>query len=110
MRNKLAVFAICLGCSVPIAASAQGLNSGFSMGGVGIGRHGTGFSGTMGDPLYQFNAAPGQFISGYPVTNHASVNDAGAEPVITILPPEYAAPAPWPQPPIQYQYAPPPRR
>jgi len=105
MRNKLAVVAIMLGAAVPLAASAQGLNSGFSMGGVGIGRHGTGFSGTMGDPLYQFNAAPGQFIPGYPVTNHASINDAGA------LAEQAGAPAYVPPPPsIQYYYGPPPGR
>jgi len=103
MRNKLAVVAIMLGAAVPLAASAQGLNSGFSMGGVGIGRHGTGFSGTMGDPLYQFNAAPGQFIPGYPVTNHASINDAGA------LAEQAGAPA-YSRPPIQYYYGPPPGR
>jgi hypothetical protein len=107
MRNKLAVFAIILGAAMPLAASAQGLNSGLggSMGGVGIGRHGTGFSGTMGDPLYQFNAAPGQFIPGYPVTNHASINDAG------VLAEQAGAPAYAPPPPsIQYYYGPPPAR
>ena len=100
MRNKLAILAICFAAGVSLAASAQGLNSGFSMGGVGIGRHGTGFSGTMGDPLYQENRAPGQFIPGYPVTNHASINDAGA------LAEQAGAPAylPAPPPPIQFQY------
>ena len=46
--------------------------------GVGITPNGTGFDGTMGDPLYQVNQAPGQFIPGYPVTNHPSISDAGA--------------------------------
>ena len=105
MRNKLAILAICFAVGVSLAASAQGLNSGFSMGGVGIGRHGTGFSGTMGDPLYQENRAPGQFIPGYPVTNHASINDAGA------LAEQAEAPAYVPAPPpIQYYYVPPPGR
>ena len=105
MRNKLAILAICFAGGVSLAASAQGLNSGFSMGGVGIGRHGTGFSGTMGDPLYQENRAPGQFIPGYPVTNHASINDAGA------LAEQAGAPAYVPaRPPIQYYYAPAPGR
>jgi hypothetical protein len=102
MRNKLAVFAILMVAAIPLAASAQGLNAGFTTGGVGISRHGTGFDGTQGDPLYQVNQAPGQFIPGRPVTNHPSVSDAGAAPVILILPPEYA-PLP---PPIQFQFPP----
>jgi hypothetical protein len=104
MRNKLAVFAILVAAALPLGASAQGLNAGLgsSMGGVGISRHGTGFDGTQGDPLYQVNQAPGQFIPGRPVTNHPSVSDAGAAPVILILPPEYA-PLP---PPIQFQFPP----
>ena len=106
MRNKLAILAISIAAAMPVGASAQGLNSGLggAMGGVGIGRHGTGFSGTMGDPLYQLNAAPGQFIPGYPVTNHASINDAGA------LAERAGSPAYAPPPPIQYYYGPPPAR
>ena len=61
------------------AAYAQNVNSDWSLGGgTGIGRHATGFSGTSGDPLYQENRAPGQFIPGYPITNHPSISDAGA--------------------------------
>ena len=55
-------------------AYAQNVNSGWNLGGGTI----TGFSGTSGDPLYQENRAPGQFIPGYPVTNHPSSSDAGA--------------------------------
>ena len=104
MQQKLAVLAILLAAAMPIGASAQGLNAGLSgsSGGVGIGPNGTGFFGTMGDPLYQANRAPGQFIPGYPVTNHASVSDAGAEPVTVLGVPGYPASPP----PIQYQYGP----
>jgi hypothetical protein len=108
MRNKLAVLAITLAAAMPLGASAQGLNAGLSgsSGGVGVGRHGTGFDGTMGDPLYQVGQAPGQFIPGYPVTGHASISDAGAlgGPAPGI--PGYAPPPP----PILYQYGPPPAR
>jgi hypothetical protein len=107
MHQKLAVLAILLmAAMMPIGVSAQGLNAGLSgsSGGVGIGPNGTGFFGTMGDPLYQAERAPGQFIPGYPVTNHASIGDAGAEPVTVIGVPGYPPPPP---PPIQYQYGPP---
>ena len=106
MTLKLAILAILLGAGLPIAASAQGLNAGLSgsSGGVGIGPNGAGFFGTMGDPLYQADRAPGQFIPGRPVSNHASVSDAGAEPVTVIGVPGY------PPPPIQYQYGPAGRR
>ena len=77
MRWKLAAAALALFAAQ--GASAQNLNSDWSLGGgTGIGRHATGFSGTSGDPLYQVNRAPGQFIPGYPVTNHPPVSDAGA--------------------------------
>jgi len=77
MRWTLAAAALTLVAAQ--AAYAQNVNSDWSLGGgTGIGRHATGFSGTSGDPLYQENRAPGQFIPGYPVTNHPSINDAGA--------------------------------
>lgn len=108
MRNKLAALAMLAAAAMPAAAVAQGLNSGLSgdMGGIGITPHGTGFDGTMGDPLYQANAAPGQFIPGYPVTNHPSISDAGALAGPGPGIPGYA-PAP---PPIQYYYGPRPVR
>jgi hypothetical protein len=109
MRHKLAVLAICTAAIMPLGASAQGLNAGLAgdTGGVGITPNGTGFDGTAGDPLYQANAAPGQFIPGYPVTNHPSVSDAGAAPVTVLGIPGYPPPPP---PPIQYQYGPLPAR
>ena len=54
MRNKLAALAMLIAVGAPAAALAQGLNGGLEgdSGGVGIGPHGTGFSGTLGDPDY----------------------------------------------------------
>lgn len=106
-RNRLIGLALLIAAGLPLAGLAQGLNSGLGgdMGGVGIIPNGTGFDGTMGDPLYQANAAPGQFIPGYPVTNHPSVSDAGAAPVTVLGVPGYPPP-----PPIQYQYGPLPAR
>src|SRR5437016_8773646 len=101
MRWKLAAAALALFAAQ--GASAQSLNSDWSLGGgTGIGRHATGFSGTSGDPLYQENKAPGQVLPGYPVTNHASVNDAGA---LTGPPPSYT-----PRPAAPFEYYTPPRR
>jgi hypothetical protein len=101
MRSKLLAFALLIAAGTPAAGSAQGLNSGLggAMGGVGITPNGTGFDGTMGDPLYQVNQAPGQFIPGYPVTNHPSISDAGALADAPSYPP--------PPPPIQYYFRPP---
>ena len=79
MRWKLAAIALVGTALAAQSAPAQNVNSGWNLGGgTGIGSHATGFSGTGGDPLYQENRAPGQFIPGYPVTNHPSINDAGA--------------------------------
>ena len=54
MRIRLAALGLTLVVAGMGSASAQSsLSAGLtSMGGVGIGRHGTGFSGTMGDPDY----------------------------------------------------------
>ena len=55
MRIKLAILAILIAAAgAPAAGRTQGLNAGLggASGGVGIGPHGTGFSGTLGDPDY----------------------------------------------------------
>jgi hypothetical protein len=53
MRWKLAAVAFALAAATAGGVSAQNLNSDWSLGGgTGIGRHATGFSGTMGDPDY----------------------------------------------------------
>src|SRR5262249_16380306 len=63
-------------------AYAQNVNSSWVLGGGSITEpttgSGTGFSATSGDPLYHEKRASGQFIPGYPVTNHPSISDAGA--------------------------------
>ena len=107
MRWKLAAIALAGTALAAQSALAQNVNSGWNLGGgTGIGRHATGFSGTSGDPLYQENRAPGQFIPGYPVTNHPSISDAGAlrGPIPTA--PGYVPP---PGTPLEY-YTPPPGR
>ena len=53
MRWNLALAALALPAFIASGASAQNPNSDWSLGGgTGIGRHATGFSGTMGDPEY----------------------------------------------------------
>jgi len=91
-------------------ANAQNVNSGWNLGGGSVTEpstgSATGFAGTSGDPLYQENRAPGQFIPGYPVTNHPSINDAGALRGPVPVAPGYV---PAPSEPFQY-YAPSGRR
>src|SRR5262245_41214017 len=80
MRWTLVV--MMLASLVAHSAYAQNVNSGCNFGGGPVTDPATGsvtgFGGTSGDPLYQENRAPGQFIPGYPVTNHPSISDAGA--------------------------------
>ena len=53
MRWKLALAVLAFPAVIASGASAQNPNSDWSLGGgTGIGRHGTGFSGTLGDPDY----------------------------------------------------------
>src|SRR5436853_7722341 len=61
MKAKFAVPALLvMATAMAGAASAQNLNSDWSLGGgTGIGRHATGFSGTSGDPdLYSGTSRP----------------------------------------------------
>ena len=108
MRLRLVAIVVLAGTALGAqGAPAQNVNSGWNLGGgTGITRHATGFSGTSGDPLYQQNRAPGQFIPGYPVTNHPSISDAG-----TLRGPIPTAPGYVPPPgaPLEY-YTPPPGR
>jgi hypothetical protein len=106
MHIKLAVIAILITAGTSTLGLAQGLNAGLgdASGGVGIGRHGTGFSGTLGDPDYYAGtstppvSAPG-YAPGYPVPGGAPGIAPGAGGF------GYTPP-----PPIQYYYGPPPRR
>ena len=53
MRWKLALAVLAFPAVIASGASAQNPNSDWSLGGgIGVGRHGTGFSGTLGDPDY----------------------------------------------------------
>jgi hypothetical protein len=52
MRWKLALVVLAFPAVIASGASAQNPNSDWSLDGGGIGRHGTGFSGTLGDPDY----------------------------------------------------------
>src|SRR5947207_12068277 len=59
MRWKFALAALVFPAIVASGASAQNPNSDWSLGGgTGIGRHATGFSGTMGDPAYSGTSRP----------------------------------------------------
>ena len=59
MRWKLAVVALAFAAAATPGAQAQNANSDWSRGGgIGIGRHETGFSGTLGDPEYSGTSAP----------------------------------------------------
>ncbi|MBV9858830.1 MAG: hypothetical protein JO038_01815 [Alphaproteobacteria bacterium] len=103
MRNRLAALAVAaaLTPSGPIAATAQDLNTaGLSRSGTGIGRHGTGFDGTLGDPdLFPAHPAPGAAPSR--LTPYGTGNPASA--------PQYTAPGfggyqPGNPQPLQYNY------
>ena len=52
MRWKFVAAAFAFAAATAGGASAQNPNSDWSLGGVGVSRHGTGFSGTLGDPDY----------------------------------------------------------
>jgi hypothetical protein len=101
MRNKLAAFAILIAIGAPGAALAQGLNAGLGgdSGGVGIGTHGTGFSGTLGDPDYYVGTStppvsPPTYAPGYTAPGRFPGAAPGAGGFDYTPPP----------PPIQYYY------
>lgn len=107
MRNKLAALAILIAVGAPVAALAQGLNAGLAgdSGGVGISPHGTGFSGTLGDPdYYAGTSTPPTFAPGYAPGYPAPGGFPGAVPGAGGF--GYTPPPP----PIQYYYGPPPAR
>jgi hypothetical protein len=59
MRGKFVVAAFAFAAATAGGASAQTPNSDWSLGGgVGVGRHGTGFNGTSGDPNYSGTSRP----------------------------------------------------
>ena len=105
MRWKLAAAALALFAAQ--GASAQSLNSDWSLGGgTGIGRHATGFSGTMGDPdLYSGTSRPPTLRDYGPAPSYAPPGTLGGPGYSPVMP-GYAPPS---GAPLEY-YTPPSRR
>ena len=92
MKAKLVVPALLLmAMATAGAASAQNINSDWSLGGgTGIGRHATGFSGTMGDPdLYSGTSRPPTLRDYGPASGYAPPGTPG-EPGYMPTAPGYA--------------------
>ena len=108
MKAKFAVPALLLmAMATAGAASAQNVNSDWSLGGgTGIGRHATGFSGTMGDPdLYSGTSRPPTLRDYGPAPGYAPPGTPG-EPGYMPTAPGYTPPR---GAPLEY-YTPPSRR
>jgi hypothetical protein len=107
MQAKLVVPALLLmAVATAGGASAQNVNSDWSLGGgTGIGRHATGFSGTMGDPdLYSGSSRPPTLRDYGPAPGYAPPGTRGG-PGYTPTAPGYIRPGA----PFEY-YTPPSRR
>ena len=101
MRWKLAIVALVL--AVAQSAHAQSVNSDWSLGGgVGIGRHATGFSGTLGDPEYSGSSMPPTLRDYRSVPGHPRGTPVGPGYAPGYLPPATGTP-------FEY-YTPPSRR
>jgi hypothetical protein len=108
MRGKLAVVALAVAAATAGVASAQNPNSDWSLGGgTGIGRHATGFSGTMGDPQYSGTSRPPTLRDYGPGPGYGAPG-AGSlgGPIYAPVAPSYAPPS---GAPLEY-YSPPSRR
>ena len=107
MKTKLVVPALLLMAMATAGdASAQNINSDWSLGGgTGIGRHATGFSGTMGDPdLYSGTSRPPTLRDYGPGPAYGPPGRRG-EPGYMPAAPDYGPP----RAPLEY-YTPPSRR
>ena len=109
MRWKLALAVLAFPAVIASGASAQNPNSDWSLGGgTGIGRHGTGFSGTLGDPDYYSGTSRPPTLRDYRSVPSYAPPGAGA-----LGAPEYAPVAPGYAPPagapLEF-YTPPGRR
>jgi hypothetical protein len=107
MKAKLVVPALLLMAAATAGgASAQNVNSDWSLGGgTGIGRHATGFSGTLGDPdLYSGSSRPPTLRDYGPAPGYAPPGTRGG-PGYTPAAPGYVPPGA----PFEY-YTPPSRR
>jgi hypothetical protein len=95
MKAKLVVLALALMAMATAGdASAQNVNSDWSLGGgTGIGRHATGFSGTMGDPdLYSGTSRPPTLRDYGPAPGYAPPGTPG-EPGYMPTTPGYVVPS-----------------
>jgi len=109
MRWKLALAVLAFPAVIASGASAQNPNSDWSLGGgTGIGRHGTGFSGTLGDPDYYSGTSRPPTLRDYRSVPSYAPPGAGS-----LGAPEYAPGAPGYAPPagapLEF-YTPPGRR
>jgi len=107
MQAKLVVPALLLMAAATAGSvSAQSVNSDWSLGGgTGIGRHATGFSGTMGDPdLYSGSSRPPTLHDYGPAPGYTPPGTRGG-PGYTPAAPGYVPPGA----PFEY-YTPPSRR
>ena len=109
MRWKLALAVLAFPAVIASGASAQNPNSDWSLGGgTGIGRHGTGFSGTLGDPDYYSGTSRPPTLRDYRSVPSYAPPGAGS-----LGAPEYAPVAPGYAPPAGVPlefYTPPGRR
>jgi hypothetical protein len=108
MRWKLALAVLAFPAVIASGASAQNPNSDWSLGGgTGIGRHGTGFSGTLGDPDYYSGTSRPPTLRDYrSVPSYAPGAGALGAPEYAPVAPGYAPPA---GAPLEF-YTPPGRR
>jgi hypothetical protein len=109
MRWKLALAVLAFPAVIASGASAQNSNSDWSLGGgIGVSRHGTGFSGTLGDPDYYSGTSRPPTLRDYRSVPGYAPPGAGA-----LGAPEYAPVAPGYAPPagapLEF-YTPPGRR
>ena len=94
MRWKLAIAALAFAAAAAGGTHAQNPNSDWSLGGgTGIGRHGTGFSGTLGDPEYSGTSRPPTLRYYGPAPGYAPGAGALGAPSYVPGAPSYAPPS-----------------
>ena len=94
MRWKLAVATLAFAMAAAQNALAQNPNSDWSLGGgTGIGRHGTGFSGTQGDPEYTGTSRPPTLRDYGPAPGYAPGAGSLGGPGYAPAAPSYAPPS-----------------
>jgi hypothetical protein len=110
MQIKPAALGLILIIAGSAAASAQtSLSASLPrLGGVGVGPHGTGFNGTMGDPDYYLSGSSVPESEGHYPGPYGTMG--ALRPVTGGVPYEVAPPTAGTPPAIQYQFGPPPRR